>query len=70
MFANCLDGNLTRSGIRYRLDCLKHEKGVNKFFIQGGDKMDLLVAVLIVVFAVCGIPVITNFIAEKRSTAS
>ncbi|OQA10579.1 MAG: hypothetical protein BWY65_00549 [Firmicutes bacterium ADurb.Bin373] len=32
--------------------------------------MDLLVAVLIVVFAVCGIPVITNFIAEKRSTAS
>ena len=25
LFANCLDGNLTRSGIRYRLDCLKQK---------------------------------------------
>jgi integrase/recombinase XerD len=23
LFMNCLDGNLTRSGVRYRLDCLK-----------------------------------------------
>ncbi len=25
LFANCLDGNLTRSGVRYRLDCLKQK---------------------------------------------
>lgn len=25
LFTNCLDGNLTRSGVRYRLDCLKQK---------------------------------------------